>query len=237
MCVYGEQFHLTPGDNLEEIFIETNPGDTLFLDAGNYDGSITIPQEVHLIGENPYTTHIQGNNRNPVITAGYGAHIKNISVSQGRNGIFVRNRNVQISNCIIKNNRLSGILAINHLPGVDNSVFFNNGGNGITGNAITSSPPHSNLSFIQNENHAIKIESNTAVTVNKSLFYNNGHDHIASPAKQITLTESLLYPESETADQSNISTEPTFQSLRRRNTDFRCRNKPDYGITFLPAGE
>ncbi|MGM0462220.1 MAG: right-handed parallel beta-helix repeat-containing protein [Fibrobacterota bacterium] len=235
MCVYGEQFRLTPEDNLEEVFIETNPGDTLVLAAGNYAGSITIPQEVLLMGENPYTTHIQGNNRNPVITAGYGAHIRNISVSQGRNGIFVRNRDVTISNCIIKNNRLSGILAINHLPGVDNTVFFNNGGNGITGNAITSSPAHSNLSFIQNDNHAIKIETNTPVTMTKSLFYNNGRDHLAASADNIEITSSLFYPESDTADQTNIFTEPKFQSLRRRNTDFRCRNKPDYGVTFLPA--
>ncbi|ERP38970.1 right-handed parallel beta-helix repeat-containing protein [Chitinivibrio alkaliphilus] len=233
--IAGTGHHISPGESLEKAFVQMNPGDTLHLAPGTYRGAITIPPAIHVRGKNPYTTEIVGTNRDPVLTMNRNSSISGSTITGGLNGILVHHEGVEISHCIIENNRLSGIISIHHLPHVHNTAFVNNGRHGIKGEDIGTAPPAQNLSFIRNTQGAMDIAGEATPTVSTSLFFATGM--VATPGT-VEVERSVASPAPDTSFSAGIRAEQLrITSLRRRRRDYQSSSHPEYGITFSPPEE
>ncbi|MGM0443005.1 MAG: right-handed parallel beta-helix repeat-containing protein [Fibrobacterota bacterium] len=229
----AETHRITPNMSINQTIISAQSGDTLLLSPGKYEETVSLPRNITLRGDSPYNTILRGSGREPVLRASRNSKIENLTIEEGSNGVFTRSRGVEISSCIIRRNRLSGIMAINFLPDLSNTVFINNSSHGITAQTLQGAGSISSCSFIKNDRSALALSGTAPVKIVSSLFYHNGFEHFTGTAKKITAQNSLFYPKQEgISSKDNLIVKPTFASLRRRSPDYSCSSHPAYGASL-----
>lgn len=106
-------------------------GDTILVSEGVYNESITLRDDIVLIGISSEKTVIRGNRGKPVVKGAQNSVIRHFTVENGSIGIICENIFMTIEDCAIRNNKESGIQCIIALPIIRNNVIFRNSWSGI----------------------------------------------------------------------------------------------------------
>ncbi len=123
-----------PLANIQSAIDASSDGDTILVSAGTYYENITVPTNLHIIGEDKETTIIDGNQSGSVIVAYNSFNIEGFTIQNGNYtfGGGIRNgsdnnegfANVNLKNLIFKNNYGNTGGAIYYYTS-QNSVFDN----------------------------------------------------------------------------------------------------------------
>ncbi|NLD92435.1 MAG: hypothetical protein GX639_07170 [Fibrobacter sp.] len=149
-------------------------GDTVLVSDGIYFESITMKDEISLIGQSARGTIISGKKREPVIKAGDKSVIKNLTIQNGSTGIICENTMPTIRNCIIKDNKGTGIHCIITLADILNNVIMANEWTGIyceSSRSIKSSIQHNVIA--DNGYSGIMLDGNSEVLVQNNVIIDN----------------------------------------------------------------
>jgi len=115
-----------------EALLKSQPGDTVFVSKGIYYETIAMVDDVVLKGEDQKTTIIDGRRQGEAVVLGADRGVlDNFTIRNGRVGILCKATAPIIQNCIILDNKGSGIMAIMGLPQVNNNVIMRNRWSGI----------------------------------------------------------------------------------------------------------
>lgn len=118
---------------IQEAVNAANPGGTVAVSAGIYYEHVVVNKSISLVGENPNTTIISGNNgtQSVLLIVADNVSIDGFTIKNGDCGIWVNGNNVTINDNIIKENKGSvgdGVL-LNQSSGakIYGNIITNNG--------------------------------------------------------------------------------------------------------------
>jgi len=120
--------HVHPGDDIKSIIESTPSGSTIYVHAGTYsvnEGILTTVDNISIIGDNPYTTIIDGNGEQSLSIFGKDSLIKNITVQNFLTGIAIGD-NSTVQNCIARNNLFRGISVIGDNSLIKDCIAYSN---------------------------------------------------------------------------------------------------------------
>jgi OmpA-OmpF porin, OOP family len=204
-------------------------GDTVLVSDGLYFESITMKDEISLIGQSTHGTVISGKKREPVIRAGDKAVIKNLTIQNGSTGIICENTMPTIRNCIIKDNKGTGIHCLVALADILNNVIVANEWTGIyceSTRSIKSSIQHNVIA--DNGYSGILLDGNSEVLVQNNVIINNRQYGIY--AEQSSRKSRIIYNNFygnrssnnyfAVTDRSNINENPQYPMIGKVNDYF-----------------
>jgi len=163
--------------SIQEAIDYADEGDTIFVYSGTYYGNISIHKSLSIIGEDKYSTIIDGTDIvwAAVITAPNGAVIENFTIKNSRAGVRIGEWNASSKNNIIQNNiisvKINGILVYSS----ENDIISNNTIMNCNEDGIT----------IRDGSQNIKITGN--------LIFNCGRDGIWVYTKNIVISGNEIY--------------------------------------------
>jgi parallel beta-helix repeat protein len=149
-------------------------GDTIFLLNGFYLETVTLKDNISLIGESISKTIIHGNGREPVIKAADKTLIKKCTIENGSTGIKCENTANIIEQVLIKDNKETGIHCLITLPNIRNCIIYRNAWTGIfceSTRSINTSIEHNIIS--ENGYCGIKLSGRGEVLIINNVFLNN----------------------------------------------------------------
>jgi len=106
--VSADTYNVYPGDDIEAIIEGASSGDTIYVHAGTHYPDDTISMQadhITIIGDDPFTTIIDGTGLGDVITTSTHNYmvVRNLTIiNAGDDAIEVQNY-CEVTNCIIKN--------------------------------------------------------------------------------------------------------------------------------------
>jgi parallel beta-helix repeat protein len=153
---------------------KANAGDTVYVKKGIYKESIVLKNEVSLIGESTNGTIIHGKGRGAVILGGDDALIKKVTIQNGAIGIRCENTSTTIEQCLIKDNKETGIHCLVYLPNIVNSVIYRNRWTGIyceSTRSMKTSIEHNIIA--ENGYSGIKLAGKSEVLIINNVFTGN----------------------------------------------------------------
>jgi len=214
-AAFCEVINVSPvGQNpINKAMLVARSGDTIALADGKYYEEVVVKGGVVLYSPNLFGAQIIGNGRNPVVKLGNSSKILGIAISGGRNGVVSSNPGATIENCWIHSNQGSGILAMNRLPKITNSIISNNLNSGIQATKIGSVEGElQHLTIAENRANGIEIDGDQEVYFKDCIFYRNGNKAIKSSDMQLILfSNSIFFPEQkEIANQDDLFGKPQF---------------------------
>ena len=164
---------------IQEGIDNANPGEVIFVRSGIYKENILIDKEgLYILGENKYTTIIDGDNKTDTITiSSQYVTIESVTIQHGYEtnkwdaaGINILRSNITIKNNIIKNNLIgiNGLDTARNITIIDNK-FYND-------SILLCNSERTFYSFIKDKFYHT-IENNT-VNGKPIYFYKNTKDII-----------------------------------------------------------
>lgn len=160
--------------NIQTAVERADDGDTVFILNGFYRESLTLKDNISLIGESITGTRIQGNSKDPVIKNGNNTLIKNLTVENGATGIKCENSTGTIEQVLIRDNKGTGIHCLVTLPNIINCVIFHNSWTGIfceSSRSIKSAIEHNIIT--DNGYCGIKLAGLSEVLILNNVIFNN----------------------------------------------------------------
>lgn len=211
--VFCEVIHVNPigQEPINKAMLTARSGDTIVLADGKYYEEVVLKGGVVLYSPNLFGAQIIGNGRNPVIKLGNSSKICGLAVSGGRNGVISSNPGATIENCWIHSNQGSGILAMNRLPRITNSIISNNLNSGIQATQIGSVEGElQHLTIADNRQNGIEIDGDQKIYLKDCIFYRNSNKSIkASNFDLILFSNTIFFPE-----QKEFSNETDFIAVK-----------------------
>lgn len=128
MPVSSGVYHVYPGDDIKSIIESAPAGSTIYVHAGTYSvsgGILTTVTNISIIGDNPYTTILDGGGQSSISISGNNSMVKNLTAQNFFSGIFITNNSL-IENCISRNNLYSGIVGIGNNSIIKNCIAHDN---------------------------------------------------------------------------------------------------------------
>lgn len=124
-----------PGNytSINDALDDASSGDTIYVFSGIYYEDLWINKRINLVGENKYTTIIDGSGSSDVINIKVSyVNIDNFQIRNGEDGIDTDRQYCVISNCLIHSNSRDSILLYGgSYNKIINCGFYNNGEYGI----------------------------------------------------------------------------------------------------------
>ena len=215
VCAFSEIINVSPsgGSPISKAMLRAKAGDTVVLADGKYNEDVTVQAGVVLYSPNKFGAKIIGNGRESVVRLGSGSKIIGLSISGGRNGVVSSHSGAFIEDCHIFSNKASGILAVNRLPAIKNSIISNNLNTGILGTQIGSTEGElSHLTIAENSQNGIEIEGDQIIYISDCLFYKNGNKAVKVGNNDLVqIKNTLIYPEQrEFANKDDLVARPFF---------------------------
>lgn len=128
MPVSAGIYHVYPGDDIKSIIESAEAGSTIYVHAGMYSvdgGILTTFGNISIIGDNPYTTIIDGNGNNSISISGNNSLVKNLTVQNFASGIYLTDNSI-VQNCISTKNFYSGIFVVGNNTLVKDCIAHDN---------------------------------------------------------------------------------------------------------------
>ena len=153
----------------------SEPGDSVFVRAGEYVENIQLVDDVILQGEDKFTTIINGKRKGYTVRGADNATIKGFTVTQGfAGGILCENSSPIIVDNIISLNRGTGIMAVMTLPQISNNIIYGNEWTGIYLEASKSLDTKIDHNVIVENGYAgISSNDGSAVLITNNIIYKN----------------------------------------------------------------
>ncbi|MCL2183616.1 MAG: right-handed parallel beta-helix repeat-containing protein [Chitinispirillia bacterium] len=198
---------------------KAEPGDTVFVREGVYKETITLRDDIALIGASAERTVLRGDARKPVVRGAQGAAISHFTIEGGLTGILCANAFMTIESCIIRGNRQAGVHAVIALPAIKNNIIFRNGSSAIFCETTRSHRGYiSNNLLAENTYSGIMLAGQSEVLAeNNVIYFNKQYGVFASDgARRSRVIHNLFYgnrhPGNVVAmiDRSNIFDDPGY---------------------------
>ncbi len=111
---------------IQRANVKARRGDTIVVKDGTYKESIFLKDGIVLLAENKHKATIDGGGHGIAVTLGTGSTISGLVITNATIGIFNKSPNTTIEDCLIKQNWMTGVMAVRHLPQTnDNTIVFN----------------------------------------------------------------------------------------------------------------
>lgn len=160
--------------SIQTAIDNTEDGDTVFIRNGTFKESVTLKDNICLIGEEATKTILSGNKRMPVLRLGNNTYIQKLTLRKGRIGVLCENANATIEQVIVTENHETGIHCLVSLPNIYNCVIYRNKWSGIyceSTRSIKTSIRHSVIA--ENGYNGIMLEGNSEVLIVNNVIYQN----------------------------------------------------------------
>jgi len=226
--------------SIAEAMMKTRVGDTVVLEKGVYRERVLLAPGVTLMSQTPFEGVVDGGGKGTVITMGKNSTIQGLTVRNGTIGVFSNSTGNKIVSCRIIKNFQTGIIAVRHLPKIEDNIIAFNRGSGFQGWDVRSTNAtinHNTISYngnhgvavggasefimennvvAYNERFGIKILSETEkVQVTNNNFYHNLKNMLKSlPSGNFAFDPAFIAPRSG----MNFSTDPK-QCCKAKGTD------------------
>ena len=207
--------------SINEAMMKTRVGDTISLDRGTYRENVLLAPGVTLISKTPYAAIVDGRGKGTVITMGKNSTISGLTIRNGTIGVFSNGTGNSIVSCKIIQNWQTGIIAVRHLPQIEDNIIAFNRGSGIQGWDVRSSNAkinHNTISYNGNNGVAVGGSSEFSMENNVVAYNERFGLKILSSAEKVQVTNNNIYHNlrnmlSQTPT-GNFSFDPAFISPR-----------------------
>jgi parallel beta-helix repeat protein len=205
---------------ISEATMRTRSGDTIWVDGGVYKEHILIPQGVSLMSRSLFKAVIDGGGKGTVVSMGKNTVLSGFVVRNGTIGVFSNGSGNSITSCQITNNWQTGIIAVRHLPKIEDNIIAFNRGSGFQGWDVRTSNAtinHNSIAF--NGNHGIAIGGSSELIVENNVISHNERFglKILSEADRIQVSNNNFYRNLHSLapmPSGNFSFDPAFSSPR-----------------------
>jgi parallel beta-helix repeat protein len=208
--------------SIGEAMMRSRVGDTVWVERGVYHERILVAPGVTLIARSMFQSVIDGGGRGTVVTLGKNTTISGFEIRNGTIGIFSNGTGNQIISCRIIRNWQTGIIAVRHLPKIEDNIIAFNRGSGIQGWDVRSTNVtinHNSIAY--NSNHGIAIGgSSEFIMENNVVAFNErfGIKNLAD-AERIQVSNNNFYGNLRSPrpiPDGNFSFNPAFTAPRSR---------------------
>ncbi len=211
---------------ISKAMIKARPGDTLLLDDGVYKDHLSIKEGVTVKARNRGKARLNGMGRGTAVIMGTNSTIDGLEIYNATIGVFSRNGNVTIKNCLIYKNWMTGIIAVRQLPKIEDNVIAFNRSSGIQlwdSRSVNASINHNTVAF--NGNHGIAVGGSSNVVVENNVIADNqryGMKVSQESSVKSNITKNNFWQNGIRGQQikDNYSFDPAFMSARGM-LDFR----------------
>ena len=223
---------------------EAEDGDTVYVTRGTYHENIAPPDNVYLMGENMFTTIIDGDRKGPCIIASDGLTITNFTITNGTCGVLCKNTRPVIERNFIVDNKGAGIHALVSLPNINNNIIYRNEWTGIflEGTRGTRTSIDHNV-IVENKYCGINCANRTEVLIRNNILVNNDQYgvFIAPVARKTRIIYNNIFGNrapfngDAVINPTNISKEPVFVSAGHPDYNYfvksisPCKSKGENG--------
>jgi OmpA-OmpF porin, OOP family len=200
-----------------------NEGDTILLARGFYRESVELIDGVALKGELRDSTSIIGSERRPVIRGANKSVVRDLTVKGGSVGIRCENKQMLIENCVITENRETGIHCLVSLPDIRSNIIVRNDWTGIfceSSPGLNSRIEHNIIA--ENSYSGIMLQGKSELIVQDNILCNNGQYAIwaSKESRRARIEYNNFYNNRHTGNQfvyvnsSNLTLDPAFEAVR-----------------------
>jgi len=198
---------------------EADEGDTVFVRNGVYEETITLVDNVVLLGEDMLKTVILGRRKAPCVVGADGATIADFTIRNGTTGILCKNTRPIIKRNLIVDNKGAGIHALISLPQIENNVIYRNEWTGIFLESVrgTRTSVDHNV-ILENGYSGIFCANRTEVLLRNNVFSLNKQYgvYVAPEARKTRIIYNNFYNNrmqfngNAVVNKTNISKEPMY---------------------------
>jgi parallel beta-helix repeat protein len=203
-----------------EAMINAKSGDTVMVDNGVYHELVFVKAGVALIARNNFKAVIDGKGKGTVVTLSANSSISGFEIRNGTIGVFSREAGNSIVNCRIVKNWGTGIIAVRHLPKIEDNIIAFNKFSGIQCwdvRSTNASINHNTIAF--NQNNGIALGGSCDVVIENNMITFNERMGIKHSAQSVRtqLIKNNLYGNLQLVKNTpaeNFSFDPKFSSPR-----------------------
>jgi parallel beta-helix repeat protein len=213
-------------NTIAEAMMRSRVGDTVWVESGTYREKILIAPGVTMMARSTFRSIIDGGGRGTVVTMGKNTTICGFEIRNGTIGVFSNGSGNQIISCRIIRNWQTGIIAVRHLPKIEDNIIAFNRGSGFQGWDVRSTNAtinHNSIAF--NSNHGIAVGGSSEIIMeNNVVAYNERFGlKILSDAERIQVSNNNFYGNLRSPrpiPDGNFSFNPAF-TAPRTNLNFK----------------
>ncbi len=135
---------------ISKAIVKARRGDTVLVENGKYKETLFIKDGIVVKARNQHKAVIDAGGRGVGVTLGSGATLSGMTVTNATIGVFNKSPNTTVENCMIRQNWMTGLMAVRHLPQVsDNVISFNKASGIIVWNtrATKSAIEHNTIAY------------------------------------------------------------------------------------------
>lgn len=213
----------SPG--IQSAIEKAENGDTVFIRTGTFRESITLKDNISLVGESMTATVIRGDRKQPVVKASDNSLLKNFTVTRGSVGILCENVAFTIEQVIVTKNHETGIHCLITLPNIYNCVISRNTWTGIfceSTRSIKTSIIHNIIA--ENGYCGIMLQGQSEVLIQNNVFVGNRQYGVwgVAEARRTRIVYNNFFNNRSAVnvylkkDISNTSNDPGYPRIRGR---------------------
>jgi len=205
---------------ISEAMMRSRVGDTVWVENGVYRENILVAPGVTLMARSVFQAIIDGGGRGTVVTMGKNTTISGFEIRNGTIGVFSNGSGNAIISCRIVKNWQTGIIAVRHMPKIEDNVIAFNRGSGIQGWDVRSTNATINHNTIAyNTNHGVAVGgSSEFIMENNVVAFNERFGlKILSDAERIQVSNNNFYSNLKSPrpiPDGNFSFNPAFTAPR-----------------------
>lgn len=182
--------------SIAEAMLKTRIGDTVILEKGVYREHVLLAPGVTLMSLTPHAAIVDGTGKGTVITMGKNSTIQGLTVRDGTIGVFSNSTGNTIISCKIIKNWQTGIIAVRHLPKIEDNIIAFNKGSGFQGWDVRSTSAtlnHNTISY--NGNHGVAVGGGSEfIMENNVIAFNERFGiKILKEAEKVQVTNNNFY--------------------------------------------
>jgi OmpA-OmpF porin, OOP family len=205
--------------SIHESLGEADEGDTVYVRNGVYEESITLVDNVVLMGEDMLKTVILGRRKGPCVVGADGATITGFTIRNGTTGILCKNTRPIIKRNLIVDNKGAGIHALISLPQIENNVIYRNEWTGIFLESVRGTRTSIDHNVVlENGYSGVFCANRTEVLLRNNIFSLNKQYgvYVAPEARKTRIIYNNLYHNrlpyngNAVVNKTNISKEPMY---------------------------